>query len=266
MRLASAMKFSAGRWGLLFAAIIILSLAACSGDSTEQPISTAEAGTPAATRSPATATATGPADTATVPATPVSTSTPGPTSEPVAKTPTTPVTLPPTPASSLVFQLLFPQDGAGVETDAVRVMGITGVDAAVGVNGIPVDVASDGSFSIDLQLDEGINLIEVEAADLSGGTAGEQVAVFFISPTAGLPFALYYPPDGLEVSTETVLVAGGTRPDAVVGVNGDPVEINALGIFSTTVTLEEGPNFIEVVATDIQGNVRFQTVAVFYLP
>jgi len=153
-----------------------------------------------------------------------------------------------------------------VETDAVRVMGITGVDAAVGVNGIPVDVASDGSFSIDLQLDEGINLIEVEAADLSGGTAGEQVAVFFISPTAGLPFALYYPPDGLEVSTETVLVAGGTRPDAVVGVNGDPVEINALGIFSTTVTLEEGPNFIEVVATDIQGNVRFQTVAVFYLP
>ncbi len=263
MRLASAMKFSVGRWGLLFAAIIILSLAACGGDPTEQPISTAEAGTPAATPSPTIDTAT---ETATVTATPVSTSTPGPTSEGATPPPTTSATLPATPTSSLVFELLARQDGAGVETDAVRVMGITGVDAVVGVNGIPVDVSSDGRFSYDLQLDEGINLIEVEAADLSGETAGEQVAVFFISPTAGLPFALYYPPDGLEVSTETILVAGGTRPDAIVGVNGDPVEINALGIFSTTVTLEEGPNFIEVVATDIQGNVRFQTVAAFYLP
>ena len=48
--------------------------------------------------------------------------------------------------------------------------------------------------------------------------------------------------------------------------NGIPVDVNGLGIFSTTVTLEEGANFIEVVATDISGNVRFQTVAVFYLP
>ena len=188
---------------------------------------------------------------------------PTPIKEPATVSPMTQAV---TPVSGPELQLLAPQDGAGVETDAVRVMGITGVDAAVGVNGIPVDVRPDGSFFYDLQLDEGINLVEVEVADLSGQTAGEQVAVFFIAPTAGLPFALNYPPDGLEVSTDTVLVAGGTRPDAVVGVNSDPVEINALGIFSTTVTLEEGPNFIEVVATDLQGNVRFQTVAVFYIP
>ena len=74
------------------------------------------------------------------------------------------------------------------------------------------------------------------------------------------------PPDGLETAESAIPLFGGTRADAVVGVNGTPVEVNALGIFSTTVTLEEGPNFIEVVATDIRGNVRFQTVAVFYLP
>ena len=153
-----------------------------------------------------------------------------------------------------------------METDAVRVLGITRADAVVGINGVPVEVTSDGSFAYDLQLEEGINLVEVIVTDLSGQTASEQVAVFFISTTAGLPFALFYPPDGLEVSAETILVTGGTRLDAVVGINGTPVEINALGIFSTTVTLEDGPNFIEVVATDIQGNVRFQTVAVFYLP
>jgi uncharacterized protein YfaP (DUF2135 family) len=145
-------------------------------------------------------------------------------------------------------------------------MGITGVGAVVGVNGIPVDVTSDGSFSYDLQLDEGINLVEVVVTDLSGQSADAQAAVFFISPTAGLPFALHFPPDGLEVSTKTVLVTGGTRPDAVVGINGIPADINSLGLFSTSVTLEEGPNFIEIVATDIEGNVRFETVAVFFLP
>jgi uncharacterized protein YfaP (DUF2135 family) len=50
----------------------------------------------------------------------------------------------------------------------------------------------------------------------------------------------------------------------VVGVNEVPVEVDALGIFSTTVALEEGPNLIEVVAADLDGNVRFQTLVVFY--
>ncbi len=164
------------------------------------------------------------------------------------------------------MELLAPQDGLGVETGVMRVLGRTRVDAIVGINGDPVEVSADGIFTHDLLLEEGINLVEVVVADLSGQTAAEQPAVFFISTTAGLPFALYYPPDGLESSERTISVIGGTRPDAVVGVNGDPVDINALGIFSTSLALEEGPNFIEVVATDIQGNVRFQTVGVFYLP
>ena len=153
-----------------------------------------------------------------------------------------------------------------METGAVRVLGRTRIDGAVGINGVPVEVSADGSFTRDLSLVEGINLVEVVVTDLSGQTASKQAAVFFISTAAGLPFALFYPPDGLEVTDNTIPVIGGTRPDAVVGVNGIPVEVNALGIFATTVTLEDGANFIEVVATDIDGNVRFQTATVFYLP
>ncbi len=59
---------------------------------------------------------------------------------------------------------------------------------------------------------------------------------------------------------------GVTRPDAVIGVNGIPLQTNSLGIFFTTVTLEEGPNLIEIVATDINSNVRFQTIVIFYSP
>ncbi|PKB71643.1 MAG: hypothetical protein BZY87_04585 [SAR202 cluster bacterium Io17-Chloro-G6] len=164
------------------------------------------------------------------------------------------------------MELLAPDDGAGVEVDAVRVMGKTRIDAAVGVNGTPVEISADGSFQHDLVLENGPNLVEVIATTLSGQTATQEAAVFFISTAAGLPFTLLYPPDSLTVSEPEILVVGSTSPDAVVGVDGTPVDINGLGIFSTTVTLEEGGNFIEVLATDIDENVRFQTVAVFYLP
>ena len=153
-----------------------------------------------------------------------------------------------------------------MEVDAVRVMGIASVDAAVGVNGVPVEISADGTFQHDLDLDAGANLIEVVATNLSGAAAFQERVVFFISTAAGLPFTLFYPTDGLVVSDPDITVTGGTRPEAVVGVNGVPVETNSLGIFSTTITLEEGANFVEVLATDIDGSVRFQTVAVFYLP
>ncbi len=236
------------RWSLTGIILtLVLLLAACGGEgpgaSPTAPPTSGPAPTIAATRiAPPPTTAPPPI-------------TPGPTTAPTV-----------TPTSPLILELMSPEDGAGVEVDVVRVMGKTRVDAAVGVNGTPVEVSPDGSFHHDLELENGVNLIEVVATTLSGETAFQEAAVFFISTAAGLPFTLFYPTDGLVVSEPNIPVFGGTRPDAVVGVNGIPAGINSLGIFSASVTLEEGGNFIEVLATDIDRNVRFQTVAVFYLP
>ena len=161
--------------------------------------------------------------------------------------------------------LLSPIDGAEVASGAVRVLGQTRLDAAVAVNGIPVEVESDGTFQRDILLEEGANLVEVVSTDLYGQLSSRSVAVFFKAPEVGLPLNLFYPPDGLEVSEDTVTVTGGTNPDAAVAINGIPVEINALGIFSKTVSLEEGVNLIEVVGTDLQADSQSQTVAVFYV-
>jgi uncharacterized protein YfaP (DUF2135 family) len=154
----------------------------------------------------------------------------------------------------------------GTEIGSMRVVGTTKPDAAVGVNGTPVEISATGMFQHDISLEEGINGIQIEAADLSGKTASEYAVVFFISPNAGLPLSVYYPYDGLHADEGEVQVVGGTRQDAVVGVNGHPVEVGANGIFSTTVPLEEGANLVEVVAADVGENVRFQTVSVFYIP
>ncbi len=250
---SSAKRLAPTLWSLAITVLVTLFLAGCGGDATPTVTPTPSPSTPVAT----------PTATATPTRTAIATATATPTPTQVAGEPSPSAT--PT-AAPLVLTLLSPQDGAGIEIGAVRVLAKTRTDAVAGINGSPVDVAADGSFYHDLILDEGINIIEVVATDLFGQTAFESVAVFSISTTAGLPFSLFYHPDGFQVAEPTLSVLGGTRPDAVVGVNGNPVDVNAFGIFATTVLLEEGANLIEVVAADIEDNVRFQTVAVFYVP
>ncbi len=164
----------------------------------------------------------------------------------------------------IALKVLTPIDGSGIEVDSTRVMGITSAKK-VEINGVPVDVSIDGSFQRDMPLREGVNLLEVVAYEASGRTRAEQIVVFMVYPIAALPFSLLYPNDGRVVTEGSIPVVGVTSQDAIVGVNGIPVEVNDLGVFSATVSLKEGDNLIEVVATDIR-EVRFQTVAVFYIP
>lgn len=78
------------------------------------------------------------------------------------------------------------------------------------------------------------------------------------------------PTDGAQVSTSAVLVTGKTIPDAVVSASVDDIvaiaDVDQNGNFSVTVNLEEGPNLIEVVASDLQGNEKSSTIAVIYVP
>lgn len=195
------------------------------------------------------------------------------TPSPSATTPTTPTTQTPSPSptptatpSPLNLKVLSPADGASVEIGAVRVLGKTRQDAAVMVNGSEVKVNAKGTFHHDVLLESGANTIKVVASGPNGNTVSESREVFKGSTSAALPLTLFYPQDGIEVNKPNITVTGGTRVDAVVGINGEPVDVNALGIFSKSVSLEEGSNVIEVVATDIDGNVRFQTAVVFYTP
>jgi len=60
------------------------------------------------------------------------------------------------------------------------------------------------------------------------------------------------------VSADTITVRGTTAPGAVVSVSVDGIlEVTIAdvgGHFSAIVALQEGPNFIEVVASDLKGN------------
>ena len=83
-------------------------------------------------------------------------------------------------------------------------------------------------------------------------------------PTIDLPITPVMPETNFfltitQPSSETITdaakveVVGTTLPGAVVSVNGDLADVNKEGNFTMTVFLEEGPNLIEVVASDIEG-------------
>lgn len=108
------------------------------------------------------------------------------------------------------------------------------------------------------------------------GCAGEEIsttATPSISPTptaVALFLTVTQPSDGTQVSTSSVLVSGATSPGAVVSVMFDDevivADVDQNGGFSATVTLEEGPNVIEVVASDQRGNEKSSVLAVIYVP
>ncbi len=69
---------------------------------------------------------------------------------------------------------------------------------------------------------------------------------FFLDVTAPL--------DESVLQGTSVQVVGKTVPDAIVSVNGQPVDVGADGGFFTTVALQEGPNSIEIIASGFSGN------------
>ena len=76
------------------------------------------------------------------------------------------------------------------------------------------------------------------------------------------------PDDNSLLSSAEISVTGRASPDATVSVNGQLVAIDLLGEFETMrpMLLEEGPNLIEVIASDLAGNVSEKVLTVIYDP
>lgn len=83
----------------------------------------------------------------------------------------------------------------------------------------------------------------------------------------GLTLNVIQPQTEAVVTSDLLEVKGQTAPDAIVSVNGIIVKsIDAGGNFTAVVELEEGPNLVEVIASNYQGNQVSQTLAVIYAP
>ena len=182
----------------------------------------------------------------------------------------------PTPALKPEFSLTVtePTDESIINTDKVEVIGITTPGAVVSINGELVDVNEEGNFTMMVVLEEGPNIIEVIASDLEGNQESHTLVIIYV-PSAetppqvsetGFSLTVTEPTDESIINTDKVEVIGITTPGAVVSINGELVDVNEEGNFTMMVVLEEGPNTIEVIASDLKGNEESRILVVIYVP
>lgn len=87
-----------------------------------------------------------------------------------------------------------------------------------------------------------------------------------IPNAAPLTLKVSTPLDESVVNTAVITVAGQTTPGAVVSIDGDLVDVDASGKFQAQVTLEEGPNILEITASDDKGSEVSSMVRLVYEP
>ncbi len=109
---------------------------------------------------------------------------------------------------------------------------------------------------------------------LTVGCAAEEKAPTPTPTPTPTPAALFLeivePENESTVSTASIIVSGSTIPGAVVSILVDTeiaiADVDEQGNFSATVTLAEGPNYIEVLASDQEGNEEYSILVVIYSP
>ena len=68
------------------------------------------------------------------------------------------------------------------------------------------------------------------------------------------------------VRSDRVLLHGVTSPDAIVSVNGVILEVQPNGTFELTLPLDPGPNIVDIVASDLEGNSINSSLAIISIP
>jgi hypothetical protein len=158
---------------------------------------------------------------------------------------------------------LSPEEGSALNTTSITVRAFisagTGTAlAVVMLDGLPVEVGPDGGLSSDVPLrQEGVNIIALEAVDL----AGNRVILHLHITRDTLPPTLEVDAVSTPTRTSSLTVSGWTS-EGCVTVIGQGVRTGIDGRFTAPLALVEGSNLVEVVATDVAGNVARKVLAI----
>ncbi|SVB51314.1 uncharacterized protein METZ01_LOCUS204168 [marine metagenome] len=150
---------------------------------------------------------------------------------------------------------------------------------------ISVLVKNDGKGpgSHDVKLEIGGLLVKTESVTLAAETekqllftvTEETVGTYDVkietlaatfSVRQGLFLEVVTPANQTVVTTASIEVQGNTLPTSILSINGSLTAVNASGTFTTTLTLEEGVNIIQIVASDLRGNETGEVLTLIYLP
>ena len=170
-----------------------------------------------------------------------------------------------------VLYVYAPIDGAETRSVALAVAGLTEpaialtftVESVLGTNVYdhidtpegprPILSDDDGTFSFEVELFEGTQVLLVSTHDTAGNSFEVELAVVLDTKTPG--FEITSPTEQMTVTRAATWTVEGRMTqevEAAVTVNGQLVD--NIGTFSYRAVLQEGSNVIEVIATDRVGN------------
>lgn len=151
--------------------------------------------------------------------------------------------------------VLTPVNGSVSPTSIVRVSGLSEFGAYLAVNGYVAVVAPNGTWSVSLALPDGLNIIQVAAADAVGNVNVAGLGVFVDSDAPRIALTGPLP----SVTNRSSIDLSGSVNDSFVaalfvryGLSFRPLSFDAItGHFATTLAgLPDGTYTIEVTAVD----------------
>ncbi len=147
----------------------------------------------------------------------------------------------------------FLRDHHLTREQVLTVTGRSEPGATVTIGSLQVTVSTDGTFDLEVTLEEGDNPLAIFASDPAGNR--ETVYRFVVLDTIPPMLTIEEPEDGLLTKDNSVRVAGlvGNEEGTVLSVGGSfvlPVD----GHYEYTVSITEGENIIVVTAIDAAGN------------
>lgn len=160
--------------------------------------------------------------------------------------------------------LVNPPDGLWINDQMLSVQGTVPPGVQVRVNRNEVDVDPEGAFNVDVVLEDGENVVRVEAVDAVGNVSMEERRVYLHTQPPALSLTTVR--DGMTVREPSLLVVGQTVPQAAVWLNGRELSVDSQGGFQGLVDLIEGENVIRAEAVDRAGNTAVLVREVTYAP
>jgi hypothetical protein len=138
-----------------------------------------------------------------------------------------------------------------------------------------VVIAAAGIFARQYTMRQSIELgtqknsaLVISPGEEQPGTASgtPQVGSATSAAVSGIALTVSTPANNANVSVSSLPVKGKTVPGAEVFVNDVETIADAGGYFSVTLNLEEGDNYILIVANDVSGNYAEKELRVNYTP
>jgi flagellar hook assembly protein FlgD len=148
--------------------------------------------------------------------------------------------------------VLNPPDGLWINERMLSVQGTVPPEIRVRVNQTEAEVDEEGNFNVDIVLDEGENIVRIEAIDAVENVSVEERRVYLHTQPPALSLTTVR--DGMTVREPSLLAVGRTAPQANVWLNGRELVVDSQGGFQGLVELIEGENVVRVEAIDRAGN------------